>query len=303
MTKSCLVLDNVLRTASFLSIRDAYSFYNLLYLSNLAAPGSNGIEPVLSADLTLALPNDIDPSAETIFASRHIGWKREEKNASVQAPRIILSGSSFHEPMYGPFWCNLIAQVERDAPGAQILIVLTHLRIEESCKFSSNSTVRVLEGSNATLAEMLWFYKHADVHIGGRFHATTYAILAGIPTLGFDGNTWKVRSLIEPLRSLSRMISTVSVREVDAATVWSMARETIKLSLEDRDQIIISQHLTNLATRNLPLVLSHNTSVSRIVDVEELSYQSSFISSLKVSYGKRLRLCEIFSCCTNSSLT
>jgi len=289
------LLPQILKQASFMSIRDPLSFFNFLYLSNGSSRSTGGglskLAPVMSSDFTFLLPNDFDENIESKMRRKFPTWSNTSRDFNT-SPRIILSGSSKSESAYLKLWKSLILLVKSASPEAKIMIVLCGTRIPEIRTLGGDM---LLNHPRATLAEMLWLMKNADVHIGGRFHAATYAMTASLPSVLFEGNTWKISSTVQGMRSDTAIMFDKDITQADGAVVWQAAKQVVynarKLNIVEKEARI--ERLASLATRNFPVSFSK---INRKIDEVELMYQENYLESLKIPEGQEIQLCEVFGC-------
>ena len=295
---TCESLMTDLQHAEFISLRDPYSLANfalhsrqvVLLPSSPSAVNTRITVPVLSADLTFLIPNNHTEEVNEIMSSRHPNWVRDG------TLRVILSGSSLYGNAYPDMWKKLLPEIMKES--AQVRIVLDDkARIVKELQdlAEKHNNVTVVRNGRASLSEMLWIMKNADIHIGGRFHAATYALSAGTPSLLFEGNTWKISSLVEPLRSSSAKMFDTNVLSCRAEDVWKAAKKAMVGQPKGDEANVLAQRLALNALKNMPVVEPY--SLSRVVDNLELRYQEFYLKSLEVKFGETIKICEIFGCC------
>jgi polysaccharide pyruvyl transferase WcaK-like protein len=184
---------SIFNYSSYSSVRDPESMRNLLAIMPAARITS-------SADLTFLLPSDMTSLADAYLSDQaQLQWNRSgvPKSADSAELHILLSGSSRDQSKYTVFWADLVAIVTSTHPKSVFHVVLTESNIIQPVIHAHPNRTIVHWTEKSTLAEVLWMMRHADVHIGGRFHAMKYIVLAGLPSIAFPGNTHKVRALMD----------------------------------------------------------------------------------------------------------
>lgn len=239
-----------------------------------------------AADLTLLLP-----SAFSQAAAAQLGAERPGAAPRGAALRVVLSASSLGAKDYPAFWRELVPLVLEQHPDATFILALDTKQGAELAQALPVARVEALD-TYASMAEVLWVLRHADVYIGGRFHAATYAYLAGLPAVLLPGNTWKVQAW-------AAMASTPGVDFVaqgvaaGAAEVWRRAQAAMlqRGSLGQRNLAALKQ----LALRNFPL--ASPAPLADTVTAAELRMQKAWMT---FSRGKRrqAQLCERLGCCS-----
>jgi hypothetical protein len=269
------------KEAAFAATRDGLSY------AALRSVLPNAAHLQLSADLTLLLPSQFNSATAGALSKSVVAAAADHSSES--AVTVVLSQSSRTGDAYPLFWKELIPLILEDYPSSAFLVVLDTDGIPELAATFPTASFRSLPDYDS-MAHVIWELSKADVYIGGRFHAATYAMLAGLPSILLPGNTWKVDAWAA-LASIPAIEYLPAGVALGAKTIWSRAKEV----MQRRDSFALRglPALRKLALRNFPFV-DATAHLATEVDEQEIAVQHAWLAFIKRNDRFNASFCERF---------